>query len=95
LAIALNDWCSLHDGVINNALAEAMCDGYQSVRPLLDAERQAWPLMLRAAALRFWVSRLWDWHRPQSGELTYRKDPTVFQRILAQHCAAGDVPRWV
>ncbi|QNM97081.1 homoserine kinase [Chitinimonas koreensis] len=95
LAIALNDWCGLPDGEIDAARAEAMCAGYQSVRPLEPSEREAWPSMLRAAALRFWVSRLWDWHKPQSGELTWRKDPAVFQRLLSRHAARGEAPHWL
>ncbi|MBV8467508.1 MAG: homoserine kinase [Burkholderiales bacterium] len=94
LAISLNDWCSLPDGAIDEARAQAICTGYQTVRPLNQAEKDSWNHMLRAAALRFWVSRLWDWHKPQTGELTYRKDPAVFQRILAHHAADGDSARW-
>jgi homoserine kinase type II len=95
LAISLNDWCSLPDGEIDEVRARAMCEGYQSVRPLNQAERDGWNYMLRAAALRFWVSRLWDWHKPQTGELTYRKDPVVFQRILARHAVHGQTARWL
>lgn len=95
LAITLNDWCSLPEGEIDAARAGALLAGYQSVRPFRADERDAWPLMLRAAALRFWVSRLWDWHRPQSGELTFRKDPTVFQRLLTAHAKRGDAPHWL
>ena len=95
LAITLNDWCSEPDGSIDAARAEALCAGYQAVRPLSSTERAAWPLMLRAAALRFWVSRLWDWHKPQAGELTFRKDPTVFQRLLAGHVARGGSAHWL
>ncbi|WP_374348385.1 homoserine kinase [Chitinimonas sp.] len=95
LAITLNDWCGRADGSIDDMLAAALVAGYQSVRPLSQAEKQEWHLMLRAAALRFWVSRLWDWHKPQSGELTYRKDPAVFQRLLEAHLALGDGPHWL
>ncbi|MEQ6289684.1 homoserine kinase [Vogesella sp. GCM10023246] len=85
VAIALNDWARLDDGSIDDALATALLAGYQSVRPLTAAEIQAWPLMLRAAALRFWTSRLLDFYRPASGELTFTKDPGVFGRLLQTH----------
>ncbi|WP_174873575.1 homoserine kinase [Vogesella oryzae] len=85
VAIALNDWAQREDGSIDDALASALLAGYQSVRPLTAAEVQAWPLMLRAAAIRFWTSRLLDFYRPASGELTFTKDPGVFQRLLLAH----------
>lgn len=95
LAITVNDWCALPDGQIDAQRAQALCAGYQSARALNAAEREAWPLMLRAAALRFWVSRLWDWHKPPAGELTYRKDPGVFQHILHAHQQRGDAAHWL
>ena len=73
LAIALNDWCALPDGDIDGERARAMLAGYQSVRPLSDAEKTAWPVLLRAAGLRFWTSRLYDKYLPQTGELTFTK----------------------
>lgn len=85
LAIALNDWCAQPDGDIDAARARAMLAGYQSVRPLKADERADWPVLLRAAALRFWVSRLHDFHLPAAGELTWAKDPAWFERVIAHH----------
>ncbi len=85
LAIAVNDWAMQPDGNLDAGRARALIGGYQSVRPLTEAERTAWPLMLRAAAIRFWVSRLYDFYRPAEGELTFAKDPKAFQRVIEHH----------
>jgi len=88
LAITVNDWCSKEGGKLDNDLLKAMLQGYQSVRPLYSDEHDNWPVVLRAAALRFWLSRLYDLHFPRAGEMTHTKNPEVFQAILKQHIAA-------
>jgi len=82
LAITVNDWCSNSNGSLDSTRVTAMLESYVEKRPLLDEEKQAWPMMLRAAALRFWLSRLHDKHFPKEGEMTHIKDPDVFKQIL-------------
>ncbi|MFV2059615.1 MAG: homoserine kinase [Gammaproteobacteria bacterium] len=83
LAITVNDWCVDHNGKLNEQQVEAFVTAYQTERPLNQFEIDNWSRMLRAAALRFWLSRSLDWHFPRDGELTHSHDPDVFQRILA------------
>lgn len=90
VAITLNDWCLNQDGHIDGQKAQALLTAYQSQRTLTEQEKTAWPLMLRAAAIRFWLSRLYDKYCPTPGELTYTKNPDPFKRILLDHIARQD-----
>jgi homoserine kinase type II len=88
LAVCLNDWCTdLSSGALDEARAGAFVSAYEAARPLVGAERRALPALLRAAALRFWISRLWDWHLPRSAALLQPKDPAHFERVLRQRIA--------
>ncbi|HTS54335.1 MAG TPA: homoserine kinase [Burkholderiales bacterium] len=92
VAIAVNDWCMNADCALNQARSTALLAGYKQVRPFTEAERVAWPVMLRAGALRFWVSRLYDFYLPRSGELTHAHDPERFRRILLRHIEDAATP---
>jgi homoserine kinase type II len=85
VAIAVNDWCVEPDGSLDGARVRALLEGYEEYRELTDEEKSAWSLMLRIAAMRFWLSRLYDMYFPQEGELIHAKDPEHFQRILQHH----------
>jgi len=92
LAVCVNDWCLAdpqRDRRLDASRVQAMLGAYAAVRPLQTAERGAWPVMLRAAALRFWLSRLHDLHLPRSGELVKVHDPEHFHDILALRAAPG------
>jgi homoserine kinase type II len=91
LAVACNDWC-IDDasGALDPVRLATLLDAYEARRPLTGPEQAAWPTMLRAAALRFWLSRLDDLHRPRPAELVVPKDPSHFERIL--HARRAGVP---
>ena len=88
IAVSLNDWCvDLDSGATLHERAGAFLTAYAGVRPLEAAERALLPAMLRAAALRFWLSRLWDWYLPREASMLKPHDPTRFERLLRQRIA--------
>ena len=88
VAVTVNDWCIAPDtGVLDAARARAMLDAYHAVRPFTDDEQSAWQAMLRAAALRFWLSRLYDLHLPREAHMLTPHDPEHFERILRERIA--------
>lgn len=85
LGVCINDWCIDDDtGVMDRGNMQAMLDAYQAVRPLSAAERALFNPMMRAAALRFWISRLWDFHLPREASMLKAHDPSHFERVLQQ-----------
>jgi len=86
LAVTVNDWCfDLRGGALNTELARWLISRYAAVRHVSKDEQKAWPLVLRAAAFRFWLSRLHDWHFPREGDLVHVKDPAEYRHKLEHH----------
>jgi homoserine kinase type II len=80
--------------VLDEARVRAMLDAYHAVRPFTDDEQVSWQPLLRAAALRFWLSRLFDYHLPREAQMLTPHDPTHFERILRERIATP-APRLV
>jgi homoserine kinase type II len=83
IAVCLNDWCiHLAEGRPDPERTDAFLEAYTAERALTAAERELLPAMLRAGALRFWISRLWDFHLPRDAALLTPHDPSHFERVL-------------
>jgi homoserine kinase type II len=85
VATCLNAWCFEKDFSFNLTKGTALLAGYQSVRPLSDAEKQALPLLARGSALRFMLTRLYDWLTIPDGALVQKRDPIEYIRRLRFH----------
>ncbi len=85
LAITVNDWCRTENSALDVNTAKSLINAYTTIRRLTRNEIEAWPSMLRAAALRFWISRLYDFYLPRSGELTHSHPPLPFQRLVEHY----------
>ena len=92
VAVAVNDWCLLENGEFDEPKLNAFMQAYTAIRPFNEAEQQAWQGLLCIAALRFWLSRLYDWHFPLAGELTHKKDPNHFKQILLRRGVPAATP---
>jgi homoserine kinase type II len=96
VAVCANDWCLVdpaQEHALDPALTRAFLAAYHALRPFTSLERDAWPVLLRAAALRFWLSRLHDLHLPRPGELVHAHDPEHFRSVMESRVAA--IPPWM
>jgi len=96
VAVCVNDWCLVdheRERGLDEARTRALLGACHAVRSFTPLERAAWPVMLRGAALRFWLSRLCDYHLPRPGMLVHKHDPEHFRHIL--QLRAGAEPVWV
>lgn len=82
LAVTANDWCTNDDFSLNKDKVTALLSSYNRHRQLNSNEQKHWSAILRAGALRFWLSRLYDKHFPREGELVHTKNPDEFKNIL-------------
>ena len=97
VAVCVNDWCLTdpsRDRRLDRERAVALLGAYHEARPFTAAERAAWPAQLRAAALRFWLSRLHDFHLPRPGMLVHAHDPEHFREVLELRAGGTPAP-WV
>ena len=85
VAICLNAWCFENDNSFNATKARALLQSYERVRPLGDDERRHLPLLARGAALRFLLTRLYDWAHTPADALVKRKDPQEYLAKLRFH----------
>jgi homoserine kinase type II len=95
LAICLNAWCFEQDGAFNVTRGRALISAYRSVRPLTEAEAEAMPVLAQGAALRFLLTRLYDWLYTPPGALVTPKDPVEYLRKLRFHRHARGLSAYV
>ncbi|MCZ7885106.1 MULTISPECIES: homoserine kinase [Agrobacterium] len=94
VSICLNAWCFEKDGAYNVTKGKALLEGYRSVRPLSEAELGALPLLARGSALRFFLTRLYDWLTTPEGALVVKKDPLEYLRKLRFHRSIATVAEY-
>lgn len=93
IAVSVNDWCiEPLSGEFDPVRIQAFLLSYQAVRPFTACETLCWHALLRAAALRFWLSRLYDIYLPRQAAMLEPHDPAHFERILRAHITVAALP---
>jgi homoserine kinase type II len=90
VGVCLNAWCFETDGSLNVTKARAFLSAYRTVRDFTAAEIEALPLLARGAALRFLLTRLYDWLTVPAGALVVPKDPVEYYKRLRFHRGVAD-----
>jgi homoserine kinase type II len=90
IAVCLNAWCFEADFSFNVTKSRALLGAYQALRPLSVQEQAALPVLCQGAAVRFLLTRLYDWLNTPAGALVTRKDPVEYLRRLRFHLSASD-----
>jgi homoserine kinase type II len=91
IAICLNAWCFEPDGAFNITKAHRLLSSYEAVRPLTRDEKNALPLLARGAAMRFLLTRLYDWVNTPPGAMVKPKDPREYLHKLNFHRGVTDI----
>ncbi|TYR31872.1 homoserine kinase [Mesorhizobium microcysteis] len=94
VATCLNAWCFERDHAFNLTKGTALLAGYQSVRPLSPAEVEALPLLCRGSALRFMLTRLYDWLHGPDGAMVKKRDPLEYVRKMRFHRQIGSAAEY-
>ncbi|KQZ12861.1 homoserine kinase [Mesorhizobium sp. Root554] len=94
IAICLNAWCFEKDNAFNLTKGMALLGGYTAVRPLSAEEAKALPILARGSALRFLLTRLYDWLNTPAGSLVVKKDPLEYLRRMRFHRQIGSAEEY-
>ncbi|TDK37424.1 homoserine kinase [Rhizobium deserti] len=94
VSICLNAWCFEKDGAYNITKGMALLEGYRAVRPLSDEEMAALPVLARGSALRFFLTRLYDWLTTPAGAMVVKKDPLEYLHKLRFHRQIASVAEY-
>ena len=90
VAVCINAWCFEPDVSLNVTKARSLLANYTAIRPLSRDETAALPLLCRGAALRFLLTRLYDWLTVPDGAMVVKKDPVEYYKKLRFHRGVGD-----